>query len=62
MAYGVQKIDADKKYLLVDDVWTTGSSMRAACEEMQKAGAKNIEIAVIAKSVQLITELGHQRR
>ncbi len=44
------KIDEDAEYVLVDDVWTTGSSMLAACEEMQKAGAKSISVIVIAKS------------
>ena len=43
-------VDVDKKYLLVDDVWTTGSSMNAACEVMKAAGIKNLAIAVIARS------------
>lgn len=42
---------SDKRYLLVDDVWTTGSSMLAACEAMQNAGSKNLAIAVIARSL-----------
>ena len=50
-AYKAINVSGDKKYLLVDDVWTTGSSMIAACCEMQKAGAKNLAIAVIARSV-----------
>lgn len=48
-AYSVNKV-SDKKYLLVDDVWTTGSSMLAACEVMREAGTKNLAIAVIARS------------
>ncbi len=43
-------IDRDANYLLIDDVWTTGSSMMAACNALQKVGCKNINIAVIAKS------------
>ena len=43
-------IDREANYLLIDDVWTTGSSMKAACEVLQAAGCKRISIAVIAKS------------
>lgn len=50
-AYEAVGVDADVNYLLVDDVWTTGSSMAAACEAMRAAGAtKNLAIAVIARS------------
>jgi tRNA-specific 2-thiouridylase len=49
-AYLAKECNLDKKYLLVDDVWTTGSSMLAACEAMRKVGAKNLAIAVIARS------------
>ena len=49
-AYRAIHVDADKKYLLVDDVWTTGSSMMAACDVMRAAGSKNLAIAVIARS------------
>ncbi len=43
-------IDRDANYLLIDDVWTTGSSMMSACETLRAAGCKKIDIAVIAKS------------
>ena len=49
-AYKAVSADSDKRYLLVDDVWTTGSSMLAACEAMRAAGSKNLAIAVIARS------------
>ena len=49
-AYKAVNVGSDKRYLLVDDVWTTGSSMLAACEAMRAAGSKNLAIAVIARS------------
>lgn len=49
-AYEVVGVDALDRYLLIDDVWTTGSSMLAACEAMRAAGTKNLAIAVIARS------------
>ena len=49
-AYRAQNVNADKRYVLLDDVWTTGSSMLAACKEIQKAGAKQIDVIIIAKS------------
>ncbi len=42
------KIDNDTTYLLFDDVWTTGSSMKAALKELRKAGANKIIIAILA--------------
>lgn len=44
------KIQKDTIYLLLDDVWTTGASMRAAKEILEKAGAREIKMAVIAVS------------
>jgi ComF family protein len=43
-------IDQNENYLLLDDVWTTGSSMLAACNALRQVGCKNINIAVLAKS------------
>lgn len=42
------EVDAKKTYVLLDDVWTTGASMRAAAEVMRKAGAERLIGVVIA--------------
>ena len=49
-AYRALKIDSSKNYLLLDDVWTTGSSMMAAMQKLREAGAEKIGIAVVARS------------
>lgn len=50
-AYGLQKqIEKDVKYVLLDDVLTTGASMAAAESVLRNAGAKKIYKAVIARS------------
>lgn len=41
-AVDMEKFDKKKTYLLVDDVWTTGASMRAAAKKLREAGAKRI--------------------
>lgn len=49
-AYGVKKevkLREDVHYMLFDDVWTTGSSMRAAAEVMRNAGACKISALVL---------------
>lgn len=47
-AYAVDgDLNAEKMYLLVDDVWTTGASMLAASKKMQEAGAKHLAMAVL---------------
>lgn len=43
-------VDARRKYLLIDDVATTGASLKAAEEVLRKAGAKKIEKAVLITS------------
>lgn len=51
-AYSVAKgFDPSKHYILVDDVWTTGSSMLAAAQKLRSLGAQNVDILVIAKTV-----------
>ncbi|MBR3252691.1 ComF family protein [Candidatus Saccharibacteria bacterium] len=45
------KIDPAKTYILLDDIWTTGASIKAAVKKLQQAGAKNIQIALLAYSI-----------
>ena len=48
-AYEVSgKVEAGEVYLLVDDVWTTGASMRAAAEVMRMTGATRLMGVVLA--------------
>ncbi|MDO4742154.1 MAG: phosphoribosyltransferase family protein [Candidatus Saccharibacteria bacterium] len=42
------KIDPSATYLLLDDIWTTGASMKAALNKLREAGIENIIIAVLA--------------
>lgn len=50
-AYMVTKnVNKNDDYALVDDIWTTGSSMIAASTELKKAGVEKISIVVLAKS------------
>lgn len=43
------QINSDTPYLLVDDVMTTGASIKYATMALKKAGAKHVWVAVIAK-------------
>lgn len=43
----LKRFEGEKTYLLLDDVWTTGASMRAAARKMRKAGATRILGAVV---------------
>lgn len=48
-AYAAREgLDAEKTYILLDDVWTTGASMRAAAEAMWLGGARKIVGLVVA--------------
>ena len=42
------KIDSSRTYILIDDVWTTGASMRAAIKKLQQAGASKIIVLILA--------------
>ena len=44
------KIDPQTTYILLDDVWTTGASMRACVKKLQQAGATKIIIALLSLS------------
>jgi ComF family protein len=44
------RLDPKATYVLFDDVWTTGASMRAAYQLLRTAGAKKIIIALLAVS------------
>ena len=44
------EVSSGAKYLLVDDVWTTGASMKAAVKKLQEAGARKIIVGLLALS------------
>lgn len=44
------KVVPERTYILFDDVWTTGASMKAALKKLQQAGASKIILAVLAVS------------
>ncbi len=41
-------IDQDRPYLLIDDIITTGATIKYASRTLAKSGAKNVWVAVIA--------------
>ena len=50
-AYGIGgKVDSEKLYVVMDDVWTTGSTMKAVCDVLRRAGARDITAIVLARA------------
>lgn len=43
-------INPEATYILFDDVWTTGASMRAAVKKLKEAGVKKMQIAILSIS------------
>ena len=43
-------IDTKSNYLLLDDVWTTGASVRACIKKLQQAGVQNLTVALLSLS------------
>jgi len=46
-----ERVDTDKPYLLIDDVVTTGATVKYAAKALRDAGAKHVWLAVIARQV-----------
>ena len=44
------RINQDTTYILFDDVWTTGASIKSAIKKLRQAGARDIIIAILALS------------
>lgn len=50
MAFGCdQQLDPKAKYLLLDDIWTTGASCRYAVNVLRQAGAKDVSVAIFLR-------------
>ena len=41
------KVNPDERYLLVDDVFTTGSTLNSCASALRREGAKNIGVIVV---------------
>lgn len=42
------RIQPDTTYVIIDDVWTTGASMKVATKKLQRAGASKVLLAILA--------------
>ena len=43
-------VDGLSRYLVLDDIYTTGASIKTVCNMLKSAGATRIDVAVIARS------------
>ena len=43
-------INPNATYILLDDVWTTGASLRSATKKLQQAGVNDVALAILALS------------
>ena len=51
-AFGVQLlIQSEAAYLLIDDIVTTGSTLKYATQALRDAGAKDVWVAVVARQI-----------
>lgn len=48
-AFGVRGVKIPEKVLLLDDIYTTGSSVKAARELLARSGVKEVAVAVVCK-------------
>jgi predicted amidophosphoribosyltransferase len=44
------RVDSGKSYLVLDDIWTTGATVKASRGILQNAGAKSVGVVVLARS------------
>ena len=44
-----QPVDQKRLYVIIDDIFTTGSTLAAAADCLRQAGAENVQAAVIAR-------------
>ena len=44
----VGQVQPDVTYLILDDVWTTGASMKSVTKKLQRAGALKVLLAILA--------------
>lgn len=45
-----KEIISDKKILLIDDIYTTGNTVKSCIKELELSGAKSVDVLVISKT------------